>query len=174
MNKYFFFFIILVFSLKTSFSQDKELPELPRISINVGSFIYHVIPKSQPNYTQFFNNDFVNFGYRISKNSYFSLGTTLNSYGDRMALIGFRHVWHRFNKSVFIEGYYAYAGEFFFPIFSHAGDQGIYKQFKDKTGIGFAPYIYHGVDVNLTSFLTLEVGFILPFIPIATLQIDLF
>lgn len=103
-----------------------------------------------------------------------SIGTAKNSFGDYMMMIGYRHIRHRFNDRIYFEGLYSYSGEFFFPIFSHVGDHGIYKDIKNITGLGFAPYLYHGLDFEITSYLTLEVGFILPFITIATLQVDLF
>lgn len=162
---------ILSFSISI-FSQEKKLP---LITLNTGSFIYHVIPTSKcSNYTQFFDNEYLSIGVKISKKSYFSFGTSLNSFGDRMAVIGFRTNLYTFNEKIHFEGFYAYAGEFFFKVFSHAGDQGAYHEFKEKTGIGFAPYIYHGIDINLNSFLTIEAGIILPVIPVVTLQIDLF
>ena len=162
---------LLSFSIST-FSQDKKLPLL---TLNTGSFIYHVVPTSKGNnFTQFFENEYLSIGIKIYKNSYLSFGTTLNSFGDRMAVIGFRTNLHTFNKKIHFEGFYAYAGEFFFNEFRHAGDHGFYFKFKEKTGIGFAPYIYHGVDIKLNSFLTIEAGIILPIIPVVTLQIDLF
>lgn len=160
-----------------AFPQDEKIPKfdaIPKFTINTFAFVYHVIPKSEPDYTQYFSNDFLNFGIRLTDRSYFSVGTSKNSFGDQMAIIGYRHIWHRFNKRLYFEGLYAYAGEFFLPIFSHAGDNGIYHKLKMKTGIGFAPYIYHGIDYAITSYLTLELGFILPIIPIVTLQINLF
>ena len=167
----YYHFLLVLFSLN-AFSQDTELP---KITINTGSFLYHVVPSSAgSDYTQYFDNEFLAVGVRITEKTYFSFGTSLNSFGDRMAVIGFRTVLHRFNDKIYFEGFYAYAGEFFFSEFSHAGDQGIYKEIKDKTGIGFAPYIYHGFDFKINSFLTLEAGVILPIIPVATLQIDLF
>lgn len=164
-------FALLIYSI-AAFSQTKEFP---KITVNAGSFLYHVVPSSQgANYTQFFDNEYLSLGIKISPKTYFSFGTTLNSFGDRMAVIGFRRVWHTFNKKTHFEGFYAYAGEFFFPVFSHAGDQGVYSEFKDKTGIGFAPYVYHGIDFKLNSFLTIEAGIILPVIPVVSLQIDFF
>jgi hypothetical protein len=32
--------------------------------------------------------------------------------------------------------------------FEHCGDHGSYKDFKDATGIGFSPYIYHAIQYN--------------------------
>ncbi len=175
--RYRFHFLVLLFSPVILFSQEPDIPRFgtpAKFTINTAAFVYHVSPPSVPEYTQYFSNDFLNFGIRLTDKSYLSLGTLKNSFGDQMAMIGYRHIWHHFNDRIFVEGLYAYAGEFFFPVFSHAGDHGVYKEFKDKIGIGFAPYVYHGVDIAITSYLTLEVGFILPFISIATLQINLF
>ena len=167
--------IILITLLTFSISAFSQVKELPLITVNAGSFIYHVVPTSKgSDYTQFFSNEYLSIGVKLSQKTYFSFGTTLNSFGDRMAVIGFKTNLYTFNERIHFEGFYAYAGEFFFPVFSHAGDNGFYQQFKDKTGIGFAPYIYHGIDIKLNSFLTIEVGVILPVIAVATLQIDLF
>lgn len=163
-------FTLLSFSINT-FSQEKKLP---LITLNTGSFIYHVVPASQADYTQFFDNEYLSIGVKISKKSYFSFGTSLNSFGDRMAVIGYRTNLYDFNEKIHFEGFYAYAGEFFFKAFSHAGDKGVYLKFKEKTGIGFAPYIYHGIDIKLNSFLTIEAGIIIPVIPVVTVQFDLF
>ena len=58
--------------------------------------------------------------------------------------------------------------------FSHAGNKGNYLEFKKKTGIGFIPVIYHGIDIKLNSFLAIEVGITLWVIPFASLRWDLF
>lgn len=167
--------LILIMLLSFSISVFSQEKKLPLITLNTGSFIYHVVPSSKGgNYTQFFDNEYLSIGVKISKKSYFSFGTSLNSFGDRMAILGFKTNLYTFNEIIHFEGFYAYAGEFFFKEFCHAGDQGVYKQIKEKTGIGFAPYIYHGVDIKLNSYLTIEAGIILPIIPVVTLQIDLF
>ena len=53
---------------------------------------------------------------------------------------------------------YGYTGEFFFDAFEHCGDHGSYKDFKDATGIGFSPYIYHAIQYNFTDYFAVESG----------------
>ena len=162
-----FFFI---FS-KRAFSQEENVP---LITLNTGSFLYHFVPKSNKDYTQFFNNKYLSIGIKISNKGYFSLGTMLNSHGDRMATIGFKTNLYTFNEKIHLQGFYAYSGEFFFKAFSNAGNKGNYLSFKKKTGLGFIPIIYHGVDIKLNSFLAIEVGITLWVIPFASLRWNLF
>ena len=173
MKKLFFLLIAtLLFSFsKSAFSQEKKIP---LITLNTGSFLYHFVPKSNDDYTQFFNNRYLSIGVKITKKGYFSFGTMLNSHGDRMATIGFKTNLYTFSEKIHLQGFYAYSGEFFFKAFSHAGNRGNYLEVKKRTGIGFIPVIYHGIDIKLNSFLAIEVGITLWVIPFASLRWDLF
>jgi hypothetical protein len=69
------------------------------------------------------------------------------------------------------EGVYAYAGELLLDTFSECGDSpGLYNRIKGVTGIGFAPYLYHGIEFDLSQHASLEAGAILPGILVLTVQ----
>ncbi len=68
------------------------------------------------------------------------------------------------------EGYYIYCGEFFFGVFAECGDDGVYQTIKEQTGLGFAPFIYHGLQFDMTSYISLDVGLMLPSIMFVSLQ----
>jgi len=86
----------LLFSFsKSAFSQEEKVP---LITLNTGSFLYHFVPKSNDDYTQFFNNRYLSIGVKITKKGYFSFGTMLNSHGDRMATIGFKTNLYTFSE----------------------------------------------------------------------------
>ena len=131
MKKLFFLLIAtLLFSFsKSAFSQEKKIP---LITLNTGSFPYHFVPKSNDDYTQFFDNRYLSIGIKITKKGYFSFGTMLNSHGDRVASIGFKTNLYSFSENIHFQGFYAYSGEFFFKTFSHAGNHGKYLAFKKK------------------------------------------
>lgn len=84
--------------------------------------------------------------------------------------MGVQKNWKHLGKKLTFEGVYAYAGEFFFSDFSHCGDDGVYAKIKKATGLGFAPYIYHGLEYDLNKNISIEGGFILPLILVATIQ----
>jgi len=67
---------------------------------------------------------------------------------------------------------YAYAGEFFADAFKNCGNEGVYKQFEKRTGIGFAPYIYHGLEYKVFNNLSFDVGLILPTLFVSSFKIS--
>jgi hypothetical protein len=46
----------------------------------------------------------------------------------------------------------------------------MYKRIEELTGIGFAPYIYHGISYDITSIMSFEAGLILPGLAVASIQ----
>ena len=58
------------------------------------------------------------------------------------------------------------------PGFRNCGDGGIYKTFKKKTGVGFAPYLYHGLEYDISKNISLETGLLLPHIYVISLQLN--
>lgn len=121
----------------------KQKTELPRVKINTLAFTTHIYPNEDhdSDYTQYFENQYLMIGYRFSKRTYFNIGTALNSFHDRMFIIGFNRIWYQFNEKLSFEGNYTYAGEFFFPAFDNIEIRGYYIFFKKYTGLAFAPYI---------------------------------
>lgn len=59
---------------------------------------------------------------------------------------------------------------FFFDAFSHCGDSGTYRTAKKITGIGFSPYLYHGLQYNFTDYFGVEGGIIVPAIFVMSVQ----
>lgn len=145
--------------------------EINLYSINTGSFIFHAYDPDK-NKNQYFNNQYFSVERKLSKDSKYSfmLGTLLNSESNRCALIGLRRNWWSNDSAWAFKGVYTYTGELFFDSFSHCGDGGTYHKLKEKTGIGFAPYIYHAVQYNFTDYFGVEGGVILPGILVVSIQ----
>jgi hypothetical protein len=141
-----------------------------RFVINTGSFLYHLYNPNDTKYTELFDNKFLSVGVRINDSSHIIAGSFLNSYGNRCALLGLEKNWYNFNDKLSFKGGYAYAGDFFFDSLDHCGDQGMYKRIEELTGIGFAPYIYHGISYDITSIMSFEAGLILPGLAVASIQ----
>ena len=162
---------LLVLCHANAFSQDADMQKKEaRFSLKIGSYIHHIQSNNHVEYNEAFNNKLISGGVKISQSNELIIGTFLNSYKDRCALIGLDRNWHDINPKLSFHGIYAYAGEFFLNQFDHCQNNGIYKSFKDRTNIGFAPYIYHGLRYNITKIAGLEFGFIFPKILAGTLR----
>jgi hypothetical protein len=68
-----------------------------------------------------------------------------------------------------LKGVYAYTGEFFFDAFSHCGFRHLPHRQK-ITGVGFSPYLYHGLQYNFTDYFGVEGGIIVPAIFVMSIQ----
>lgn len=132
-------------------------------SINTGSFVYH-LTNNNGQYTENFDNKFLSVERRFPNDKRYSFlaGTMKNSFNDRCIALGLRRDWISNDPSWAFKGVYGYVGEFFLDTFSQCGNDGSYKKFKDVTGIGFSPYIYHAIQYNLTSYFGIESGIIFP------------
>ena len=147
-----------------------QASEINLYSVNTGSFVYHLIG-NHGLYTEKFDNQFFSVERKFSSESKYSMlvGTMKNSYGDRCLALGVRRDWGQAKGLVF-KGVYGYTGEFFFDEFSHCGDEGIYHSFRNVTGVGFAPYIYHAAQYNFTDYFGIETGIILPSVFVISMQ----
>ena len=148
--------------------------ELNLYSVNTGSFVYHMTG-NHGQYNENFNNQFFSVERKFSAESKYSVlvGTMKNSFADRCLTLGVRRDWlngTNSNKGWTFKGVYAYTGEFFFDAFSHCGDSGTYHTAKKITGVGFSPYIYHGLQYNFTDYFGIESGIILPSIFVVSVQ----
>lgn len=161
--------IMLFFLALTSLPSHAERSTL--YSVNTGSFLFHLLPFDTES-NQYFDNHYFSIERKFSEESDYSLfvGTFLNSQANRCLLLGVRKDWYRVNNKLMIKGVYSYAGEFFFDAFEDCGEGGFYKTSKEKTGVGFAPYIYHSAQYNFTDYFALEAGFILPLIFVMSAQ----
>ncbi len=151
--------------------EEASLHEGFEFSLNTGSFIYHVYAPGQQ-FTQYLQNRFVALEKRLHKGPFDNLvvGTLINSHGNRCILLGVQKNWRRLSRRMTFEGGYAYVGEFFVSTFENCGAEGFYNTIERATGIGFAPYIYHGIQLDLNKYASLEAGAILPGIAVLTLQ----
>lgn len=148
--------------------------EINLYSVNTGSFVYH-LTGNHGQYTEEFDNNYFSVERKFSEDSKYSLlvGTMKNSFDDRCFSIGVRRDWLKGTgptEGWTFKGVYAYTGEFFFDAFSHCGDSGTYHTAKKITGVGFSPYIYHGLQYNFTDYFGIESGIILPSIFVITMQ----
>jgi hypothetical protein len=145
--------------------------ELNLWSVNTGSFVYH-LTNNHGQYNEEFNNNFFYVERRFyadAKNSLL-IGTMKNSFGDRCLTLGARRDWLTGNNGWTFKGIYAYTGEFLFKAFSDCGDSGAYRTAKNYTGVGFSPYLYHGVQYNFTDYFGVESGIIFPSILVMSVQ----
>lgn len=164
-TKYFMAIIVLV-SANVTYADNINL-----YSVNTGSWTYH-LTNNHGQYTEGLDNQFVSVERKFSSNSKYSLliGTMKNSFDDRCIAIGVRRDWVSLGNGWVFKGVYGYVGEFFFDTFEHCGNHGSYKDFKEVTGIGFSPYIYHSFQYNFTDNFGLETGVILPSVFVVSLQ----
>ena len=145
--------------------------ELNLYSMNTGSYVYHMTG-NHGQYNEHFNNNFFSVERKFSQDSKYSVlvGTMKNSFDDRCIALGVRRDWVSLGNGWVFKGIYGYVGEFFFSAFEHCGDHGSYKDFKDATGIGFSPYIYHGFQYSFTNYFGVESGIILPAVFVVSIQ----
>lgn len=145
--------------------------ELDLYAFNTGSFVYHMTGNTGQ-YTEEFDNQFFSVERKISADSKYSLivGTMKNSFDDRCLSLGVRRDWVTSPAGWTFKGVYAYTGEFFFKAFSHCGDSGTYNTARDITGVGFSPYLYHGIQYDVTDHFAVESGFIIPLIFVVSVQ----
>ncbi|BBS82597.1 Uncharacterised protein [Klebsiella quasipneumoniae] len=140
-------------------------------SMNTGSYVYH-LTGNHGQYNEHFNNNFFSVERKFSADSKYSalVGTMKNSFDDRCLTLGVRRDWLKNDTGWLLKGVYAYTGEFFFDAFSHCGDSGTYRTAKKITGVGFSPYIYHGLQYNFTDYFGVEGGIIIPAIFVMSIQ----
>lgn len=163
--------LTLIFLLTSNaLSKDNSNSKEHRFSLKIGSYIRHLQNHDHIEYNESFNNQLISGGLALSESNEFIMGTFLNSYKDRCILIGLDRKWHDFNSKLSFHGIYAYAGEFFLNQFDNCQNNGIYNTFEERTGIGFAPYLYHGIRYDITKIASLEFGFIFPKVLAGTIR----
>ena len=148
-----------------------QAKEINLYSVNTGSYVYH-LTNNHGQYTENFENHFFSVERKFSEDSEYSLlvGTMNNSFDDRCLALGVRRDWYHNGNGWTFKGVYGYTGEFFFDAFGHCGDHGSYKDFKDATGIGFSPYIYHAIQYSFTNYFAVESGIIIPSVFVISIQ----
>lgn len=106
----------------------------------------------------------------MQKKTKFVLGALKNSYDKNCSLIGVSRDWTEINKYFDFVGIYGYVGEIPGIGFKHCGDDGIYKLFEKISGVGFAPYLWHGIRYSPVNYFAANVGVIFPGIITAMLE----
>ena len=155
-----------------NYSKAETLNDDKSLSFHLGSYSKHIPEKSDQ--VENFENKLLSVEFKI--NDYFPLidllivGTIINSSGNRCAMIGAQKTYFDLSNRLSFEGSYVYSGELFFKAFKKCGDDGVYRSIKKKTGLGFAPYIYHGLEYDLTEYISLDTGLLLPNILTMSLQ----
>lgn len=145
----------------------------PQHSFIAASFTYHLYPPGKHN--QYFNNEFFAYTRRTNILPFvdkYIIGTLKNSSDNRCLLLGVGRDWHRYNPKTRLVGVYAYVGEFFNDTFDECGDDGIYEDVDSVTGIGFTPYIYHGVKYDIADNFHINGGLIIPGVVSFALQVS--
>ncbi|MBW3698368.1 hypothetical protein EK599_22080 [Vibrio sp. T187] len=134
---------------------------LKALELNFASFVYHVYD-SDDDSTQYFDNYYVSLEVPITDRTNAVVGTFLNSQNNRCAILGVEYHWADLSTNWRFKGLYAYAGEFFLDSFEDCGDDGVYQEVKEVSGIGFAPYISHYFEYALTDHFNVDFGLLLP------------
>lgn len=160
MRRFILFFVTLFAGVALSpVSADND----NQYSIIGASFTYHVYPPGK--HEEYFSNRLIAVARYTDILPYVDrlmLGTLKNSSGNRCLMIGVGRDWKKLNEKAKVIGIYSYVGEFFADTFDECSDEGIYKDMDSVVGIGFAPYIYHGVNYNLIQQLSINGGLIFP------------
>jgi len=143
-----------------------------KLSITTGTYVKHISPRNSEHSYEGFKNQYIDIRYQISPNSKIVIGTLKNSQANRCLLLGLEHKWYDLGKRISFKGLYAYSGEFFFDAFDSCSNGGSYKDVKDKIGIGFVPYIYHGFEFELSKNISLDAGFLLPLVAVVGLRFN--
>ena len=164
-------FVLVNYYAGLAIADDTSINKDLDYSLNTGSFIFHAYAPNQQ-FNQYFHNQFIAAEKRLDESVVDSVifGTFLNSYDDRCILLGVQKNWINFNRRLSFEGVYAYAGEFFIDAFSKCGVSGPYNDMLRATGVGFVPYIYHGIEYDLDPHVSLEAGALLPGILVLSVQ----
>jgi hypothetical protein len=76
----------------------------------------------------------------------------------------------RRGKRLDVQGRLCLYRRVFFKAFRDCGDSGTYRTAKKITGVGFSPYIYHGLQYNFTDYFGVETGIIVPAIFVMSVQ----
>jgi len=141
------------------------------ISLYGVSWTKHFINES-PDKIEGFKNQLVMVGISIddAKKTKFVLGTLKNSYDNNCFVIGASRDWIKINKYLDFVGTYGYVGEIPGIGFKHCGDDGIYRSFEKVLGVGFAPYLWHGIRYSPVNYFAADVGVIFPGVIAAMLE----
>ena len=164
--------VILICAMLAVYAEAKPVDKDKKISFHVGSYTQHL--GANGDHVEGFDNNLFSIEYPINEYApffdNFVIGTLENSIGDRCFMMGAQKTYFDLYDGLSFEGYYIYCGEFFFGLFAECGDDGVYQTIKEQTGLGFAPFIYHGLQFDMTSYISLDVGLMLPSIMFVSLQ----
>ena len=142
------------------------------ISIQTLSYVKH-LGSNDPSLTEGFGNKLFVAGIGIDKEKKTKIlaGFINNSFNDKCALLGVSRNWVKLSNRFDFVGMYAYVGEIPGIGCENCGNEGIYHTFRNGTGLGFAPYIWHGLSYKITDNFKINSGIIFP--TIATINLEL-
>lgn len=145
----------------------------PKWSIITASFTHHFYPPGD--HTEHFDNLFFAVSRKVDSNPMVDrvvIGTLTNSSNNQCILAGVVKKWKQIDANSSLKGMYAYVGEFLGNTFSRCGRDGIYDDVRGVTGLGFAPYIYHGLEHRITDHVAINGGLILPGVVSFTMELS--
>jgi len=145
------------------YAQDPTLNGSNRYGVHGLSFVHHLLSSSDST-VEGLSNQLSLFSMALPEEDFFDdaiIGSLIHSGGKRCLVLGARKHWRHFSDRLTFNGVYAYVGDGPSDIFNDCGDNKVYKSIGDKTGVGFAPYLYHGFEYDLDRNLSLHTGFTL-------------
>ena len=141
-------------------AQDPTKNGSNKFSLHTLSFVHHLSRSDDT--VEGFSNQLSMLSMALSEERFFDdaiMGTLIHSGGKRCLVLGARKNWQHFSDRLSFTGTYAYVGEAPSDLFNDCGDNSVYEDIKDMTGVGFAPYIYHGFEYDLNQNISLHGGF---------------
>ena len=165
-------YLLLLTSSVSLYAQDPTLNGSNRYSVHVLSLVYHFIDRSSDT-VEGFSNQLSLFSIQLPERYFIDdviIGSLIHSGGKRCLVVGGRKHLKHFNDRLSFNGTYAYVGEAPSDVFNDCGDNKIYRGIRDKTGIGAAPYLYHGLEYDLNRHVSLHTGYTLTNILSANLE----
>jgi opacity protein-like surface antigen len=152
--------LLLVISISAN-AQDPTLNGSNRYGVHGLSLVYHVVDRSS-DLVEGFSNQLSLFSMQLPEQFFLDdimIGSLLHSGGKRCLVLGGRKNWKYFSDRLSFNGVYAYVGEAPSDIFNDCGDNKIYRDIRDKTSFGAAPYLYHGVEYDLSRNFSIHAGY---------------
>ena len=163
--------LVLLCFFIAAFANPVSADSEQQYSLITASFSYHLFPPGD--HHEYFSNRLVAVTRDTDIIPYMDrliLGTLSNSSGNQCLMLGAGRDWKKIDQKIKFVSVYAYVGEFAADSFAECADDGIYQDIDNIVGLGFAPYIYHGINYNLVHELSINGGLILPGVVSFTLE----
>jgi hypothetical protein len=173
-SKVVFILFFLAFQAKTIAKADTSKYNFFKnheISIQTLSYVKH-LGSNDPSLNEGFGNRLFIAGLSVDeqKKTKILFGFINNSFNDKCMLLGISHNWIKLSDKFDFVGMYAYVGEIPGIACQNCGNEGVYNTVKKSTGIGFAPYIWHGISYKIMDNFKINSGIIFPHV--ATINLE--